>query len=94
MGPAILRASASPFEFEPGPSLFAAAHQRKFDALPDPKIVKPSEQIADSGNGFAVQSGNDVPWSDTAPCALRSNQTGTIRRRSGIDPQDKNAFDP
>ena len=48
MGPAILRASASRFEFEPDHSLFAAAHQRKFDALSDPKIVKPGEQIADT----------------------------------------------
>lgn len=79
-GPALLLASASRFEFEPGCSLFAAAHQRKFDALSDPKIVKPGEQIADSGNGFAVQSGNDVPWSDPAPCALGSNQTGALCR--------------
>ena len=40
----------------------------------------PGEQIADSGNGFAVQSGNDVPWSDPAPCALGSNQTGALCR--------------
>lgn len=79
MGPALLRASASRFEFEPYRSLCAAPHQREFDALPDPKVVKPSEQIADSRNGFAVQSGNDVPWSDAAPRALGSNQTGAIR---------------
>lgn len=79
MGPAPLHALASRFKFEPDRSLFAAAYQRELDALSDPKIVKPGEQIADSRNGFAVQSGNDVPWNDTAPRALGSNQTGAIR---------------
>jgi len=73
MGSALLHASASRLEFEPDRSLFAAADQRELDGLSDPKIVKPGEQIADSGNGFAIQRDDNIPWSDTAPRTLRSN---------------------
>lgn len=70
--------SASRFELEPDRSLFAAAPKREFNALSDPKIVKPGEQITDSGNRFAIERGNDVPGGYAASCTPRRRQPGTF----------------